>query len=133
VPSPENINWVAPPTPLTPEPESSSAISPGKIFASMVLAVTGLLALLCALALPIWILGVPGVENEYARGWLMGLQVIIAYPMCWAATFAASRHHSRPIIKNKTRPCHGPFALLLMLGLFLAALARLWFAFQVMG
>jgi hypothetical protein len=36
---------------------------------------------LCILALPLWILGVPGVQNEYAKGWNMGLTVIWFYPL----------------------------------------------------
>lgn len=39
-----------------------------------------IIAGLCILALPLWILGVPGVQNEYAKGWNMGLTVIWLYP-----------------------------------------------------
>ena len=44
-------------------------------------------AALCVVALPLWILGVPGDpgppghESAYARGWKMGLSVICVYPI----------------------------------------------------
>lgn len=39
-------------------------------------------AILAVVAIPLWILGVPGVrENDYARGWGIGLQAILAYPV----------------------------------------------------
>lgn len=34
---------------------------------------------LCLLALPLWLLGVPGVENEYARAWGDGLRYLLFY------------------------------------------------------
>ncbi len=43
---------------------------------------------LSVLALPMWALGVPGVENDYAKGWKMGLYVLMVYPVAWLATYA---------------------------------------------
>ena len=40
-------------------------------------------AFLCLLALPLWVLGVPGVENLYAQGWKLGLNVLLFYPLAW--------------------------------------------------
>jgi hypothetical protein len=94
------------------------------------MAATGLLAALCVLAFPLWILGAPGVENEYARGWLMGLQVLIAYPLCWIATLTVWFIRSRKAVK-KSNPAIDPMVLL-MLVLCAAASARIWFALQVM-
>jgi hypothetical protein len=34
------------------------------------------IAVLCVMALPMWALGAPGVENQYAKGWKMGLNVL---------------------------------------------------------
>lgn len=42
---------------------------------------SGVIAGVCVLLVPLWILGVPGVQNEYARGWNMGLRVIFLYPL----------------------------------------------------
>ena len=37
------------------------------------------IAVICGIALPIWILGVPGIENEYARGWRISLITIMTF------------------------------------------------------
>lgn len=50
---------------------------------------------LCILALPIWILGIPGVENEYARGWKMGLLTIGITPVMGVILFLVT------ILRNK--------------------------------
>ena len=47
-------------------------------------------AALCVVALPLWILGVPGdpgppgKQSAYARGWTMGLGVVCVYPIARA-------------------------------------------------
>lgn len=33
----------------------------------------------CVLTLCLWVLGVPGVQNEYARGWALGLRTLYHY------------------------------------------------------
>lgn len=43
--------------------------------------VSTILAVLCLVALPLWILGIPGVENDYARGWKLGLGALVALPL----------------------------------------------------
>ncbi len=54
---------------------------------------SGAVAALCVVAIIPWILGVPGDpgppghESNYARGWKMGLGVIIVYPLVWALDF----------------------------------------------
>lgn len=53
----------------------------------------GAVAALCVVAIIPWILGVPGDpgepghESNYARGWKMGLGVILVYPVVWALNF----------------------------------------------
>lgn len=42
------------------------------MFFKTVTILSGVVAELCVLALPMWALGVPGVENNYAKGWRMG-------------------------------------------------------------
>lgn len=37
-------------------------------------------AVLCVGAIPLWILGIPGTENNYAKGWKMGFAVLYLYP-----------------------------------------------------
>jgi hypothetical protein len=51
--------------------------------------VTGAISAVCLLAIPLWMFGIPGIENEYARGWRLGFFTIIAYPGLWASAFVA--------------------------------------------
>lgn len=39
------------------------------------------LAALCLIAAMPWLLGIPGVENDYARGWKLGLGALIGFPL----------------------------------------------------
>ncbi|MEB3882814.1 hypothetical protein [Lyngbya sp. CCY1209] len=39
----------------------------------------GATVILCLVGLVLWLFGVPGVQNEYARGWLLGLQTLANY------------------------------------------------------
>jgi hypothetical protein len=48
---------------------------------------SGTFAALCVLGIPLWILGVPGTQNAYAKGWEMGLGVILKYPAAWLAIY----------------------------------------------
>ena len=59
-----------------------------KTFCVIALIVTGLAAGLSVLALPFWLMGVPGVENSYARGWKLGLYTVLGYPLAWFSLFA---------------------------------------------
>lgn len=36
-------------------------------------------SVVCGLTLCLWVLGVPGVQNEYARGWSLGLKTLYHY------------------------------------------------------
>ena len=50
--------------------------------------VSGIVAGIFVLLLPLWILGVPGVDNQYAKGWKMGLNVLLLYPPGWLGNYA---------------------------------------------
>lgn len=39
----------------------------------------GITWVVCLLTLCLWVLGVPGVQNEYARGWALGLKTLYHY------------------------------------------------------
>jgi len=58
---------------------------------------TGLFAVLCAGAIPLWILGVPGVKNDYARGLELGMFVIVAYPFAWWCVYGVSKRMNRDV------------------------------------
>lgn len=49
--------------------------------ARIIKTISTILAVLCLVAIMPWILGIPGVENDYARGWKLGLGVIIGFPL----------------------------------------------------
>lgn len=53
-------------------------------------AIPPLLALLCLIAVVPWLLGVPGVDNDYARGWTIGLNAILFYLAFFVATLVLS-------------------------------------------
>src|ERR1044071_517860 len=58
-----------------------------RLFCIIALWFTGAFAGFSVLALPIWLLGVPGVDNSYARGWKSGLFVVMLYPLLWSCLF----------------------------------------------
>ena len=45
----------------------------------------------CVGAIPLWILGVPGTDGAYARGWAMGFQVLWTYPAAFVANWIIFR------------------------------------------
>lgn len=55
------------------------------------------MAAACVLALPLWLLGVPGVENQYARGWKMGLNVLLLFPPAWLCVNATHRRNGKRV------------------------------------
>lgn len=46
------------------------------------------LAVLCLVALVPWALGVPGTDNDYARGWSIGFYAIVWYLAAFAVLLA---------------------------------------------
>jgi len=97
---------------------------------------TGAAAVLCILVLPLWILGVPGIENEYARGWEIGLWVIVFYPVLWLATLAISRLliwiTERAGANDSVDSALELAAALALLGLFCLAALAMCYAFMLM-
>jgi hypothetical protein len=59
-----------------------------KVFCIIALSISGVPAGLCLLALPLWLMGVPGVDNAYAKGWKIGLFAVLLYPIAWLCVFA---------------------------------------------
>ncbi len=97
-----------------------------------VLVVTGIAAALCLFALPMWLLGVPGVDgNNYARGWRMGLNSILIYPAVWLVGFIVFIVLKRVRVQNIAQietACSVFFALIFAVGLW-----RLFQSFAVMN
>jgi len=52
----------------------------------------------CILAFVPWLMGIPGVQGDYAIGWLVGYRVLTIYPIAWFALtvgrFVFVRHKS---------------------------------------
>lgn len=93
--------------------------------------VTGVTAALCVLVLPMWALGVPGVDgNNYARGWKMGLAAILIYPVAWVGALVLYFLARRFLAQNENIPTiHATFCALA----FVALVARLVQAFRIMS
>ena len=53
--------------------------------------VTGIAAGLSILFVPVWIMGVPGIENEYARGWRMAFSSLLCFPVAYVLTSCTSQ------------------------------------------
>lgn len=94
--------------------------------------ITGIFAALFALIFPFWILGVPGVENTYAQGWRMGLDVIMYYPIAWAIVFGVSWLLKKAIPLNRQTTLNGVVSLCLFI-FFSMALVRLGQAFSLIA
>ena len=93
---------------------------------------TGVPAALFALIIPFWIMGVPGVENDYARGWEMGLDVIMYYPIAWIIVFGISWFLKKRISIDRQPSLDIGISICLMIFLGLALL-RLGQAFQLIA
>ena len=73
-----------PPAAQTPSSTSSS-------ISMKIPTITGWFAALCVGIFPLWIMGVPGVKNDYALGWEMGLQVLWMFPLAWVMAYGLFR------------------------------------------
>ena len=93
---------------------------------------TGIPAALFALIVPFWIMGVPGVESDYARGWKMGLDVIMYYPIAWIIVFGISWILKKRISIDRQPSLDIGVSICLMIFLGLALL-RLGQAFQLIA
>jgi hypothetical protein len=67
------------------------------IFCIVALSFSGVLAAVCGVAIPFWLMGVPGVENAYAKGWRIGLLVLVLYPTAWVGLLVFWRLASKTI------------------------------------
>ncbi len=95
-------------------------------------------AALCVVALPLWILGVPGNpgppgnESAYARGWKMGLHVIWVYPVVWLLNLGALwgvRWFAAPSVQQDWQSISRSFGAFILL----VALARLGWAIKILS
>lgn len=76
-------------------------------------------AVICVLFLPLWVLGVPGVsEGPFATGWQIGFYALLAYPL---AILAIALLRLAPGAGGVSAPLS-----LAALGLFLLAQAVAW-------
>src|SRR5262245_46090534 len=67
------------------------------VFCIIALSLTGIAAGLSAVALPFWLMGVPGVKNSYAKGWKLGLYAVLLYPIascCLFGFWRSARKHA---------------------------------------
>lgn len=95
-----------------------------------IVVVTSLFSILCMVAIPLWIFGVPGVDNDYARGWRMGLTVIIAYPIVWAGIARASFGRKFEMTKEQIASMNVAWPICLLF-VFVVAVVRLSQAFTL--
>src|SRR5262245_60450974 len=102
------------------------------LFCIIAFCVTGLIAALSVLALPLWLMGVPGVENSYAKGWKIGLWALLIYPVLWFSVLAFWR-----AAKKRTEPEHlSVLNLRISIGTLLilaVATAVMFYAFKIMS
>ncbi len=92
--------------------------------------ISSVIAALCLVVLPFWILGVPGVEGDYAKGWSMGLTAIIRFPLFWLVILIISTI-LQTFYKKRIRQIEIVVHNLLLL-LVLWLLVTLFFAFRIM-
>ena len=95
---------------------------------------TGIIAGLCLLVLPLWLFGVPGVANESARGWQMGLSVLFFYPLVWLGNYGV--HCIGRIIIDwigKGQQYWQHISSIIVLVFLLAAVLRMVQAFRIMS
>ena len=86
--------------------------------------------MLCVVALPFWILGVPGIEGDYAKGWNMGLTAIIRFPLFWLVILIISTI-LKTFYKKRIRQIKIVAHNLLLL-LIIWLLVTLFLAFRIM-
>src|SRR5262249_54558016 len=103
-----------------------------KIFCIAALSVSGVLAGLCLLAVPFWLMGVPGVDNAYAKGWKIGLYTVVLYPIAWLCVFVfwlKTGKQTKPEALSSVYLWVGAMSLVILA----AASAVVTYAFKVMS
>ena len=101
-------------------------------FCLIAIIASGVAAGLSVICLPFWLMGVPGVENSYARGWKLGLNAIIAYPVVWLCLFGFWRVERKQINVEQLAALSfwvGAGSLLLLI----AAIAVILYSFRIMS
>ncbi len=93
---------------------------------------TGAFALLCIFVLPFWIMGIPGVSNAYARGWNIGLDVIMYYPLAWIVGYGLFRLLKKYLHATRHQSVDVGVAICLSL-LCALSIVRLIQAFRIMA
>ncbi|MGB0911419.1 MAG: hypothetical protein ACPGYT_13735 [Nitrospirales bacterium] len=94
--------------------------------------ITGCFAALCIGVLPFWIMGVPGVENNYAQGWNIGFDVIMYYPLAWIIVIGVSWGLKKIMANNSYESLN--FGVAVCLSLFFGlAIFRLFQAISMMA
>lgn len=93
--------------------------------------VSGIFAGLSVLGLPLWIMGVPGVDNNYAKDWKMGLDVLLVFPVVWLFNYAPY-FSMRGSVSDETRASWQFYSSLIALGALAVAILRLVQAFKTM-
>lgn len=100
-------------------------------FFKSVTILSGVVAGLCVLVLPMWALGVPGVENNYAKGWRMGLNVLLIVPLAWFCDYVPY-FLLRNRVGEETRLRWQFVSAAIAVLILLAAAARMFQAFRTM-
>ena len=102
------------------------------LFCLIALILSGVAAALSAIAVPFWLMGVPGVENSYAKGWKIGLYAVIVYPILWCCVLGFWRSAKKQGGVEQLSDLN-MWTGISSLALFIAAAAVLSYAFRVMS
>ena len=94
--------------------------------------ITGISAAVFVFIFPFWLLGVPGVDNTYAQGWRMGLDVVMYYPVAWSLAFGVSWLLKKAAPPDRQRDLNIVVSLCMLLFFSLAVL-RLSQAFRLIA
>src|SRR5262245_51783724 len=103
-----------------------------KAFCITALSMSGVLAAFCLLALPLWLMGVPGIENAYAKGWKIGLCAVLLYPIAWLGVFVLWLGARKQMSVEHLSVLHlsvGTGSLVMVV----VASGVVWYAFKVMS
>ncbi|HWM24673.1 MAG TPA: hypothetical protein VNP98_07605 [Chthoniobacterales bacterium] len=101
-------------------------------FCHLALWITGGVVVLCLLALPFWLLGIPGVENSFAKGWAIGFYTLGAYPIAWLCVFV-SWLIARKLVSAEHLPVLQQWIGAGSLVILALAAAMMFYAFRVMS
>ncbi len=82
----------------------------------------------CVLMFPIWLLGIPGVDNEYAKAWENGLILLVLLPLVSLPTLLLCLIPQliKPIPEGVRRFLHRSGAILLLLAILIFIVGMVW-------